>query len=540
MIQINQIKLRVPVKNETDQLHDEIRHILHIKADEIKYIKIHKKSLDARKKPDLFYSYSVAVKLCSSQLEEKLLKSSKNANISRFAPPQYEFVMPKNVLSNPSLQRPVIVGTGPAGLFAAYFLSLAGYAPILIERGMDVDARQETVDEFFQSGVLNHSCNVCFGEGGAGTFSDGKLQTQVKDKSGRIRKILEIFVEHGADSSILYDNKPHIGTDILTSVVKNMRNHMIILGAEVRFQTTFTGFIQKNGELCAVEVTRADGSKEVIETSVCVLAIGHSARDTFLRLHQLGLKMENKPFAVGLRIQHDQNVINESQYGIGWEDKKLPAADYKLTYQTRSNRGVYSFCMCPGGYVINASGDGEGVVVNGMSYHDRASGIANSAIVITVDDSLYGKNLFDGMHFQIELERKAYQTGNGKIVLECYGDFKKRKMSEFRTNGVTPKVKGQYLFGPVSEILPKDFYDDFVESIDHYGQVIKGFDSEDALLCGIESRTSSPIKILRNEMMESCVHGLFVCGEGAGYAGGITSAAVDGVKVAEKIALMYN
>lgn len=545
MLQIDQIKVLITEQplNEKIFLQKQMIKLLHISAKEIADWKILKKSLDARKKPKLYWIYRVAVTLADEKAEARILKSGRNALVTPYRPTVYQ----PSVLTLPGKEqlreRPVIIGTGPAGLLCGYLLACQGMRPILIERGKCVEQRKKAVEDFWNHGTLDLDTNVQFGEGGAGTFSDGKLQTQVKDKTGRIRYILETFVEHGAPEEILFLNKPHVGTDILSEIVKNMRDHMKAMGADFYFETKMTGLQIKREKLCGVQVSDFGGER-IIPADCCILCIGHSARDTFMTLYDQGVKMENKPFAVGLRVQHSQELINEAQYGEGWREKRLPAADYKMACMVNNGRKVYSFCMCPGGYVVNASSEPERTAVNGMSYHGRDSGNANSAIVMAVDHTDYGEGVFDGMYFQQELEHRAYLQGGGKLALQRLSDFAAAGHGEDVTatcvGPLTPKVKGQYQWGDLRGLLPDGLSLDFKDAMQYFGTVMNGFDRPDTILCGIESRTSSPVKILRGEDLQSNIRGLYPCGEGAGYAGGITSAALDGLKVAEKIIMLYN
>ena len=418
-------------------------------------------------------------------------------------------------------------------MFCGYILAENGYKPIIIERGEKVEDRIKTVDKFWNEGVLNKESNVQFGEGGAGTFSDGKLNTLVKDKFNRGRKVLETFVKCGAGEDILYSYKPHIGTDILVDVVKNMRNSIIDMGGEFRYNTLLTNIFIKDNKVVGIEVN----NKEMINCDVLVLAIGHSARDTFKVLYNLGFNMSNKPFAVGVRVEHSQDMINLSQYGKKYKDI-LPPATYKLTYKASNNRGVYSFCMCPGGYIVNSSSEDNHLVINGMSYHDRDSGRANSAIVVTVNEKDYGESLFGGVEFQRNLERVAYKVGNGKIPVQRLEDFNLNKTCQL--NKSLPKTKGSYIASNLNEVLSKDICDSIKEGFVSFGKKIKGFDDSNTLLLGVETRTSSPIRIERDEDLEANIKGVYPCGEGCGYAGGITSAAIDGIKIAEKIGKKYN
>ncbi|MDE6713776.1 MAG: FAD-dependent oxidoreductase [Lachnospiraceae bacterium] len=538
MLQIDQIKILITEQKqeETSFLQKQILKLLHISPKEIANWRILKKSLDARKKPKLYWIYRVAVTLTDEKTEARILKSGKNSFVTAYHPVVYQPPVLEMPVGEQFQDRPVIIGTGPAGLLCGYLLACQGLRPILIERGKSLEQRKQAVEDFWNKGILDQNTNVQFGEGGAGTFSDGKLQTQVKDKTGRIHYILKTFVEHGAPEEILFLSKPHIGTDLLAVVVKRLREHMIAMGAEFYFETKMTGLVTGQDRICGVKVLDHQGER-VIRTGCCILCIGHSARDTFLTLYDQGVKMEHKPFAVGLRVQHSQELINEVQYGEGWKTKHLPPADYKMSYTVKSGRSVYSFCMCPGGYVVNASSEPERTAVNGMSYHGRDSGNANSAIVVTVDHRDYGEGVFDGMRFQQELEHKAYLQGNGKLVLQRLSDFTAESSGE---NEVSPKVKGQYLWGNIRGVLPESLSLDFKDAMQYFGTVMGGFDRPDTILCGIESRTSSPVKIIRDEDFQSNIRGLYPCGEGAGYAGGITSAALDGVKVAEKVIMLYN
>lgn len=526
MIRISQLKL--PVEHTPEALLKKAAKILRIPPEAIGRLQIVKQSLDARKKPELYYSYTLDVK---TEKEAAVVHKVKSPNVVLHSDVAYKF--PESGRDAPG-KRPVIIGTGPAGLFCGLLLARHGYRPLLLERGEDVDARSRKVDEFWLSGKLDSRSNVQFGEGGAGTFSDGKLNTLVKDPSGRHRLVLELFVEFGADPAILYQNKPHIGTDVLRDIVKRMRQEILRLGGEVRFGCQVTDFVVEGGRLLGV-VTDAG---ETIETSAAILAIGHSARDTFETLYRRGIPMEQKAFAVGLRVQHPQSMINLSQYGR--EDAGgLGAASYKLTKQTKSGRGVYSFCMCPGGYVVNASSEPGRLAVNGMSYHARAGVNANSALIVTVTpEDFPDRTPLGGVAYQRVLEQLAYESAGGMIPVQQYGDFKVGRIST-GLGEVAPGMRGRWAFADLRQVLPETLSQCLMEGMEGFGQMIRGFDRADALLAGIESRTSSPVRIWREENLESRVRGLYPCGEGAGYAGGITSAAIDGVKVAEAIAGRY-
>ena len=535
MIRLTQIKL--PADHTPEALKKKIAKLLRIAPEEILELHIRKRSLDARKKPELFYSYTVDV---SASREKELLHKGKNPQISLCKEEHYHF---PEAGEERLRERPLIIGTGPAGLFCGLMLARHGYRPILLERGSSVEERQKKVNAFWQGGTLDLQTNVQFGEGGAGTFSDGKLNTLVKDPLKRGQLVLELFTEFGADPSILYDHKPHIGTDVLAEVVKAMRQEIIRLGGTVRFDTQVTDLLVEQQNVSGVKVSFADSqtgvqTEETIKSSIVVLAIGHSARDTFSMLLARQVPMEEKAFAVGLRIQHPQNMINLSQYGR--EDAgALGAANYKLTRQTKSGRGVYTFCMCPGGYVVNASSEAGRLAVNGMSYHDRAGENANSALIVTVTpEDFPERGALGGVAFQRKLEEAAYQAAGGKIPVQLYGDFCQNKISS-QLGGVNPQMRGEWAFGDVRSIMPEPLNLALIEAMKGFGHMIHGFDRPDALLAGIESRTSSPVRIWRDEQFESEVRGLYPCGEGAGYAGGITSAAMDGIKVAEAIAKRY-
>ena len=442
----------------------------------------------------------------------------------------YSFPKPGD---QPLETRPVIVGSGPAGLFCAWYLARAGYRPLVLERGEEAHIRQKTVNRFWKNGVLDPESNVQFGEGGAGTFSDGKLNTLVKDSSGRNREVLKRFTEAGADPEILYQQKPHLGTDVLVNIVQTMRRQIEEMGGTFRFRSKVTDLYTENGKLKAVEINHT----EQVPAQVCVLAVGHSARDTFFMLKDRGLAMEPKAFAVGLRIEHPQSMINQDLYGEP-ENKILGSASYKVTHTCENGRGVYSFCMCPGGYVVNASSEEGRLAVNGMSNHARDGKNANSAVIVTVTPEDFGGAEGDplaGVAFQRKLEEQAWKLGQGKIPVQLYHDFKENKESQ-EFGEVTPEFCGGYQFANLRRLMPEPLSEALVEGIDRFGQIIKGFDRPDGILAGIESRTSSPVRIPRNQDLESDVKGLYPCGEGAGYAGGITSAAMDGIRMAEVVA----
>ena len=525
MIRIGQLKLN-PDHNEQD-LRDAAAKALRIPEKQILNLTIKKRSIDARKKTEIKYIYTIDVEVSN---EKKILAKCKNNKISLAKDNQYQFPDSGNT---PLSLRPVIIGSGPAGLFCAYMLAKHGYRPVVFERGASVEEREKDIQNFWKTGILNTKSNVQFGEGGAGTFSDGKLNTGVKDPFGRNRAVLEIFVENGAPQDILYLNKPHIGTDILMQVVRNMRNKIIEWGGEVHFHSQFVDFEMENNLLKSITIDTKSG-QQVIPTSVLVLAVGHSARDTFSMLYEKKLELTAKSFAIGVRVEHLQEWINESQYGAS-QKYQLPSADYKVVTNLENGRGVYSFCMCPGGYVVNASSEEKMLAVNGMSYHARDGKNANSAIIVTVSPDDYGTaHPLDGMYFQRELERKAFELGEGSVPVQRFEDYCNNRASQ-SLGMVIPQIKGSYKLANVRSIFPEEIADSIEKGIKSFDKQIHGFSHPDVVLSGIESRTSSPVRISRNDNLEIDNTGIYPCGEGAGYAGGITSAAIDGLKVAESI-----
>ena len=642
MIRVNNIKItpceRFCFRDNKEISHEvmnEIKRLLIKKAriseDKVLDFKIAKQSIDARKKDDVKVIFSIDVKLKD---EKDFLRKNRDKDIiyidnagKEGAGSKYgeEVKLKQKRLMSGNKQKIIVVGAGPAGLMCALRLAEAGANPILLERGEDVDSRMKTVGEFWQGKPLNPSSNVQFGEGGAGTFSDGKLNTMVKDKEGYMKEIYRIFVENGADESILYINKPHIGTDKLTEIVKSIRKRIIELGGEVRFSSQVTeiklskqkispnsnssnistvdnecninnvdntGNAFKNDLLTigtksylqrfkVKAVALSDGTE--IECDSLILALGHSARDTFEMLAEKGVYMEQKPFAIGVRVQHPRDFIDKAQYGDF--AKYLPAADYKLTYSKEGKRSVYSFCMCPGGYVVNASSEGGRLAVNGMSYSDRNSKSSNSAVVVQVGPEDYpGEDPLAGMRLQRKLEEDAYKESQGKIPVQSLEELVKavydRKfqksclknscsvnnnnqindvknsdliIDDLKISGLDehinkvcalekyfednePDCKGLWDYGDLTGFLPRYIMDSILEAFPEFGKSIKGYNSKNTLLLGLESRTSSPVRICRGEDLQSInVIGLYPCGEGAGYAGGITSAAMDGLKVADKI-----
>jgi len=536
MIRISQIKL--DYRHDTEALPEKICTILKIKRDDLISWRIVRQSLDARKDKSGTHQirriYSVDVRVAS---EKKCMSRVRDKNVSIVSEKKYVF---RADGTRTLRHRPVITGTGPAGLFCGLMLARSGYRPVLIERGSDVVQRTKKVARFWESGGLDPDCNVQFGEGGAGTFSDGKLNTLVKDKTGKNRAVLEIFAKAGAGDEILYVNKPHIGTDVLVSVVKNIRNEIIALGGDVLFDTKLTGLDIENSHLKGIEVVQ-DGRCRYIETEILVLATGHSARDTFEMLYDRKLMMEPKAFAIGVRMEHPQTMIDMAQYGTA-ADTYLPPADYKLTYMTAAGRSVYTFCMCPGGHVVNASSEPGHVTVNGMSYHARDSACANSAVIVSVTPEDFGsRHPLSGVAFQRHWEHQCFLAAGGqnKIPVQLFGDFKNHRVSE-SFGDILPVHKGSDVFADLHQCLPDFVCDSLVEGIENFGNKIKGYNRPDAVMSGIEARTSSPLRIIRDETCQSNIRGIFPCGEGAGYAGGITSAAMDGIRVAEAVASIYH
>lgn len=523
MIRINNIHL--PLNYDNEYVLNKATKALNVEKKAIKSYNIFRRSVDARKKDNIFFMTTLDVMLYSG--EEKVCKRCKNAVIAK----PYEYTIQK---WNGGIS-PVVIGSGPAGLFAALILAQSGAKPILIERGRDVDSRTKDVNKFWTSGKLDTVSNVQFGEGGAGTFSDGKLNTGTKDS--RQRKVLLEFVKHGAPDEILYNAKPHIGTDKLKETVKSIRNEIISLGGTVMFETQLVGFREKDGKIVAAEISKS-GKTQEIETESIILAIGHSARDTFEMLYEKGLPIEAKAFSVGARIEHLREKIDRSQYGKFAGNKALGAANYKMNVHTDDGRGVYTFCMCPGGRVVNASSEENMLVTNGMSEFARNEINSNSALLVGVTPQDFGTGTpLSGMYFQRELEKKAFILGGGdySAPVQRVEDFLKNQKSTF-IGEVKPTIGPSYTTSNLSQCLPDFVTESMRKAICEMDKKLCGFADGDAILTGVETRSSSPIRILRNENMESVsVQGLYPCGEGAGYAGGIISATVDGIKCAEKI-----
>ena len=497
----------------------------HILESDIISFKLCKKSIDARKKNDIHYNCAVIAELKN----EKRFKNAKN--ISKYKELKLEIPQIKNA------KRPVIIGCGPAGLFSALYLSYAGLKPILIERGSDVDKRIEAVNDFWNNGVFDAKTNVQFGEGGAGTFSDGKLTTGVNDE--RMEFIKEQLVKFGAPEEIMYLSKPHIGTDKLCVTVKNIRNEIIRLGGEIKFDTKMIDFTIDNDCISSV-IYEENGETKSLDCENLILAIGHSARDTFRMLKSKGVRMERKTFSIGGRIEHLQKDVGYSQYGEIYD--KLPPADYKLSVRTKDDRGVYTFCMCPGGMVVASASEEGTVVTNGMSYFSRDNVNANSALLVTVNPcDIEGDDVLGGVDLQKSIEEKAFLVGgeNYFAPVQKVGDFLNDKKS-FELGKVKPSYMPGTTFAEIKDILPRFIVDAMKEAIVLLDKKMKGFADPDAILTVPETRSSSPVRILRDvQSLEADIKGLYPCGEGAGYAGGIMSAALDGIRCAQKIIKKY-
>lgn len=553
MIRIAQLKL--PCGHNRADLEKRIRKALRLGEDRPLSYEIKRHSVDARKKPQLFDIYTVDADLqMGPKAENKLAAKLRSKDISVIVPERYCF---PEAGKEPLTKRPVVIGAGPAGLFCALMLAEHGYMPILLERGKCVEERAEDIERYWETGRLDPSSNVQFGEGGAGTFSDGKLNTQINDKTGRSGEVLRIFTEAGAPEDILYESRPHIGTDKLKSVIPSIRNRILAAGGEVRFLTTVTDLEIAGGSVKAVLLK--DGGK--IETGTVILAPGHSARDTMESLFKRGIPVEQKAFAIGLRVSHPQRLIDRAQYGV-WEKEEmeklgLTAANYKLTARAASGRGVYSFCMCPGGYIVDASSEPGRIAVNGMSEHARNSGRANSAIVCTIaPEEFGGDHPLQGMFLQRELEEEAYRLGAGSVPVQTYIGLReqferldKERVRHSQTDSAQAPcmkdltgdlcIRGRWREADLSGLLPEAVTTDFIDGMEQFDRKIPGFAGPEAFVAGLESRTSSPVRIPRGDDLQSAVRGLYPCGEGAGYAGGIMSAAMDGIRVAEAVRKRY-
>lgn len=509
--------LLLPVSYTQEDIKNSIKKKLRIGDYDILSFEVIKDSIDAHRRGEIHRCISVAVTLRGEQ------RFTEIKGVEKYEKFSYEYP-PAARLS----KRPVVVGCGPAGLFAAHILAVCGAQPILIERGMDVDSRKKAVNGFFSGGKLDTECNIQFGEGGAGTFSDGKLNTGTKDP--RQRKVLEEFIKHGAPEEIGYAGKPHIGTDLLAGIIKSMRNEIISLGGEVRFGCKLEDIYVNDNRLVGIRTNKGD-----IDTDSVILATGHSARDTVKMLHSHNIFMERKSFSVGVRIEHPQKLINEALYHSF--AKRLPAADYKAAVHLKDGRGVYTFCMCPGGSVVAAASEENTVVTNGMSNFARDGENANSALLVSVlPTDFTGDDVLSGIEFQRKLEKSAFFMGGGNYFapVQTSADFLKGQKSVSLGN-VNPTYPVGVTCSNLGQLFPEFVTNSLREAIPLIDRKIKGFALPDAVLTAVESRSSSPVRIVRGEDLQSSVKGLYPCGEGAGYAGGIMSAAVDGIRVAEHL-----
>ncbi|OON91934.1 MAG: hypothetical protein ATN34_04635 [Epulopiscium sp. Nele67-Bin002] len=522
MIRVQDIQ--IGINSGEKVLISKIAKKLGIRHTEVISYKIVKQAIDARKKPNIKYVYTIDV----DTTKNKELLKKKLASVPTSV--EYQYVQPGNEVLN---HRPVIIGSGPCGLFCALILSQMGYNPIIIERGNTVDKRVEEVENFWNNRELNPNSNVQFGEGGAGTFSDGKLTTQIKNL--RCNKVLQEFVNAGANDDILYKSKPHIGTDILRDVVKNMRTNIETLGGTFMFNSILTDIKVENDALVAVKIN----DDTWIDTTVCVLAIGHSARDTFEMLFDKQVELVQKAFSVGLRIEHPQQWINNSQYGMD-ECEKIGAAEYKLVHHASNGRSVYSFCMCPGGYVVASTSEPNMVTTNGMSFNKRDGDNANSAILVNVKAEDLPHPLA-GIELQREFEKLAFTLGgnNYNAPVQTVGDFL-NNVASTNLGIVKPTYSINVTPTNLRAALPTQIGDAIAEALTEFGQKIENFAHPDAMLTGFETRSSSPVRIVRDDNYQSNIRGIYPAGEGAGYAGGITSSAVDGILVAEAIAKKFS
>ena len=526
MLRVLNIRTAVPLQKPLEVL---VSRKLKCHREAVQTVRVVRRSIDARRKPHIYFVFTLDVEV----MNEAAIwtRCQKDKDVRLVEAPVVPPILPGTV---PLAERPIVVGTGPAGLLAALTLAQHGYPPLLLERGQDVDTRTRHVEEFWQSGKFRSDSNVQFGEGGAGTFSDGKLTTRVNHPL--IASILEEFIAAGAPEEIRYAYNPHVGTDVLRVVVKNMRQKIEALGGEVRFGSCLTALGIQNGAVRSVTV---NGTEE-IPAEVVLLGIGHSARDTYQMLHELGVTMEKKPFAMGVRIEHSQDLIDCAQYGCSASELGLEAADYVLKYHSPEGRAAYSFCMCPGGVVVASASETGMVVTNGMSMYHRDSGIANSALVVNVTAEDVGDGPLAGIEFQRHYERLAFEAGgrNYHAPAQTVGDFLQRQEL-----GLSPGVHSYrpgITWTDLHGLLPAFVSTTLQEALPYFGRRIRGFDDNDVVMTGVETRTSAPVRIVRNDdRMALATTGLYPIGEGAGYAGGIMSAALDGIETAREIISKY-
>ncbi len=532
MIRVTNLKLNlddaIDYASEIANLRKLVLSKYNIKPNQLLLIRIYKKAIDARRKSNVHFVFTIDMEVA----DEELILCKNHVNISKTPDLEYKYpVSGKKEL----LRQPVIVGFGPAGIFAALILSRKGYDPVILERGQDIDKRTEEWNKFIETREFKEAASIQFGEGGAGTFSDGQLTTLINDS--RCHFILSELVKAGAHPEILYVNRPHVGTDVLKSVIMNIRNEITHNGGTIRFGAKVTDFVIEDNQLKGVVIN----NKETIHTDICLLGIGHSARDTFQLIYEKHVTIEPKAFSIGMRIEHHQAAIDKAQYGPFASHPALGPADYKLSYHSEDKRTAYTFCMCPGGYVVNATSEPEMVVTNGMSYSKRDHFNANSALMVNVTPNDFKDNHpLAGVWFQQEIERKAFQLGgkNYNAPMQLVGDFLRDKNShDFK--GVEPTYLPGYKFVKMDDLLPEFVIKTLREAIPYFDNKINGFASKDALLTGPETRSSSPIRMVRDSNHQSNILGIYPMGEGSGYAGGIMSSAVDGMKTAEKIIETY-
>ena len=524
MIQIGGLSL--PLDGDMEQLRRRAARALGVRTGALGELSLVRQSIDARNKADVRYVYTVEVSL---PREEELVRRAPGRSVTLVRRSPYVFP----AVGRRSRLMPVVVGMGPAGLFAALFLARSGLPCVVLERGQDVDRRTRDVEGFWSGGGLDPESNVQFGEGGAGTFSDGKLTTGTHDP--RISAVLDTLVEAGAPSDVKYSHKPHIGTDILRQVVKNIRGELLSLGCDVRFGNKLAGLTASGGALTQVRVEGPQGPYD-LPCDALVLSPGHSARDTFAMLRDAGVPMEKKPFAVGVRIEHLQREVSRSQYGPAWE--KLPPSDYKLACHLPDGRSAFTFCVCPGGQVVAAASQQGGVVTNGMSLRARDGANINGGLLVGVGPEDFPEgDVLAGVRFQEQWERAAFQAGGGSFQAPAQRveDFLLQRPSQ-GPGAVLPTYRPGVAWGELEGCLPGYVTETLRQALPLMDKKLHGFAAPDAVLTGVETRSSSPVRILRDESLQSHLRGLYPCGEGAGYAGGIVSAAVDGIRVAEAVA----
>lgn len=526
MLRVSEIKLDLDC--EFSDIEDSVAKVLKINKNKILKTEIYKKSVDCRK-GEVKFVYTVDAQIDGD--EDKVLMLLDNTRVKKCE--KYNYVLPQS--KRTSTLPPIVAGFGPAGMFAGLILARSGHRPVIIERGRDVDNRTRDVNNFWANRILDETSNIQYGEGGAGTFSDGKLTTGIKDS--RCRFIFEEFVKHGAPEDILIDAKPHIGTDRLKNVVKSIREEIISLGGTVLFETQLVNIIVANNFIHGVTVRDKNGCERDIETDALILSVGHSAKDTVEMLYNKGINMMQKPFSVGARIEHPQEFINDCQYGEFKNHPKLKAADYKLACHPPHSRGAYTFCMCPGGTVVCAASEKGGVVTNGMSELARDKENANSAILVGIEPADFpSEHVLSGFTLQREIEEKAFKMGGGDYTAPAtlVGDFLKGNKST-KIGSVKPSFPTGVAMGDISCVLPEKVVATMRDALVQMDKKLKGFAMEDAVLTAPETRSSSPVRILRDEFYQTNIRGLYPCGEGAGYAGGIVSAGVDGVRCAEAV-----